>query len=86
MSQFDASNMDSEFVQCAVCEKAITGGKWFARIRRGEWMVALCCPLCTETFEANPNPYIRRIQTLELMQSKRGPFTDGTPQLPPQSG
>jgi hypothetical protein len=47
MPNFDASNLDCEYVQCAVSEKGITGGKWFARIKQGEWMVALCCPLCT---------------------------------------
>ena len=69
MSQFDASDIEVGFVQCAVCEKAITGGKWFARIKHGEWMVALCCPLCTETFERSPHAYIRRIETLAWMQS-----------------
>ena len=69
MPQFDATNEEVEFVQCAVCEKVITGGKWFARIKSGECMVALCCPLCTEAFEDNPKPYIRRIQTYQLMRS-----------------
>jgi hypothetical protein len=69
MPQFDAANDEIEFVQCAVCEKVITGGKWFARIRNGQWMVALCCPLCTATFEDNPTAYIRRIETYELMRS-----------------
>jgi hypothetical protein len=67
--QFDASSDEVEFVQCAVCEKAITGGKWFARIKSGEWMAALCCPLCTEAFEQNPKPYMRRIETYALMRS-----------------
>lgn len=80
---FDASNMDCEFVQCAVCEKEIRGGKWSARIRHGGRMVALCCPLCTEAFEANPQPYLRRIETLELLGSSSGPFHDSTPRLPP---
>ena len=69
MPQFDASSDEVEFVQCAVCEKAITGGKWFARIKSGEWMVALCCPLCTEAFEQNPKSYVRRIETYALMRS-----------------
>lgn len=68
MSQFDASNADCEYVQCAVCEKIITGGKWFARIKHGEWMVALCCPLCTEAFESKPHAYVRRIETIEFMR------------------
>ena len=69
MPQFDANNDEVEFVQCAVCEKGITSGKWFARIRNGEWMVALCCPLCAATFEDNPKPYIRRIETYDVMRS-----------------
>ena len=64
MHQFDASNGEISYVQCAVCEKIITGGKWFARIKHGDLMVALCCPLCTDTFERSPRAYIRRIETL----------------------
>jgi hypothetical protein len=70
MKQFDASDINTAFVQCAVCEKGITNGKWFARIKNGERMVALCCPLCTEVFEGNPHPYIRRIETLALCASR----------------
>jgi hypothetical protein len=62
--QFDAKNPDVGFVQCAVCENGITGGRWFARVGHGEFMVALCCPLCLEVFEKNPLPYMRRIETL----------------------
>jgi hypothetical protein len=68
MPTFDASNADCEYVQCAVCEKIITGGKWFARIKHGEWMVALCCPLSTEAFESKPHAYVRRIETLQFMR------------------
>ena len=71
MSQFDASDIDTAYVQCAVCEQGITGGKWFARIRHGERMVALCCPLCTEVFEGNPTPYLRRIETMALFASRQ---------------
>jgi hypothetical protein len=74
MNNYDANDLDCAYVQCAVCEKAITGGKWFARIKHGGWMVALCCPLCTETFESNPRPYVRRIETFALMDSDAGPF------------
>jgi predicted nucleic acid-binding Zn ribbon protein len=67
---FDASKEDVPFVQCAVCEQGITGGRWFARIRCGERMVALCCPLCTEVFEKNPKPYVRRIEMMMLHPPK----------------
>ena len=76
MSNFDASNLNCDYVQCAVCEKAITGGKWFARIKHGEWTVALCCPLCAETFERSPHPYIRRIETLTWMRAQNNRKTN----------
>lgn len=66
MLQFDAEDLDAGYVNCAVCENAIFGGKWFARVRHGNWMVALCCPLCAETFERDPGPYIRRIETYDM--------------------
>ena len=61
--------MDCAEVQCAVCEKLITGGKWFSRIKHGNYMVALCCPLCTEVFEKNPKAYIGRIVTYSHMHN-----------------
>jgi hypothetical protein len=69
--QFDAYNPEVEFVQCAVCENGITGGRWFARVAQGELMVALCCPLCLEVFEKNPVPYIRRIETVAHTANRR---------------
>ena len=80
---FDASNPDTDSVQCAVCEKLITAGHWFSRISHGDYVVALCCPLCTDVFQSNSQPYIRRIQTLSLLQTGGGSFRDATPQLPP---
>lgn len=71
MSLYDASDLDCECVQCAVCDKAITGGKWFARIKHGDWMVALCCPLCAAAFEDKPRAYVRRIETLVFMQQSQ---------------
>ncbi|MEW6306035.1 MAG: hypothetical protein AB1705_21370 [Verrucomicrobiota bacterium] len=66
MKNFDAADPGTAFVQCAVCERAITGGNWFARIQSGGYTVALCCPLCADTFERNPRAYVRRIETLRL--------------------
>ena len=79
MPNFDASNIDCEYVQCAVCEKTITGGKWFARIKHGEWMVALCCPLCSDTFQRSPHAYVRRIETIEFMRSHNGSSQQDSP-------
>ena len=75
--QFDAEDSDVAYVNCAVCENAIFGGKWFARIRHGDRMVALCCPLCTEMFEGNPAPYLRRIETCEEMAIRTATEREG---------
>lgn len=72
MSQYDATDPDCGCVQCAVCDNAIRGGRWYARIRHGERMLALCCPLCTEVFQAKPHVYVRRIETLELGEPRDG--------------
>ena len=70
MFQFNADDGEIAYVNCGVCEKAIIGGKWFARIKHGDVMVALCCPLCAEAFEAAPSSYVRRIQTLAEMAAR----------------
>ncbi len=79
MHNYNAEDLDVSFVLCAVCDKGMKGGQWFARIRQGDWMVALCCPLCTSTFEDDPQPYVRRIQSLEKMGSPDGPFRQEPP-------
>jgi hypothetical protein len=99
MSNYDASKLDRSCVQCAVCEKSITGGKWFARVQLvkcavcdqiiagGKWsariqhermniMVALCCPLCTQAFEGNPDAYMRRIEKLPDDDRRNSPLND----------
>lgn len=72
MTQFDASDPACACVQCAVCENPIKSGKWFARIKHDDRMVALCCPLCEEVFQAKPQPYVRRIEMLERAQPPEG--------------
>jgi hypothetical protein len=76
---FDASELNCASVECAVCEKTITGGRWFARIKHGEWMVALCCPLCTEVFQKKPTAYIARIETVAFMRSRKDPSLSNSP-------
>lgn len=69
---YDASDPDTLSVHCAVCENLITNCRWFARIRHEEWTVALCCPLCTETFERAPHNYARRVATYAQCEPSGG--------------
>jgi ribosomal protein L24E len=43
---------------CIVCGKSVLDGEGYAHIRVEGEMVALCCPLCFETFEKNPKRYL----------------------------
>ena len=66
MKNYDATDEMVEWVNCAVCDNEIRGGKWFSRIAAQKIMVALCCPLCHTTFVKNPVPYVRRIDTYAI--------------------
>jgi hypothetical protein len=48
---------------CAVCGKSVAGAGGYTRIKHGESMVALCCPLCLETFQKNPKEWVHRKET-----------------------
>lgn len=72
MPQYDANNMDCNYVQCAVCDNDIRGGRWYARVRHEELMLALCCPLCMEVFQTKPDAYVRRIEMLERAPTREG--------------
>ena len=43
---------------CIVCGKSVLDGEGFCHIRVDEEMVAICCPLCFETYEKNPQRYL----------------------------
>ncbi len=44
---------------CIVCGKSVSDGEGFCHVRMEGKMVALCCPLCFETFEKDPKHYLR---------------------------
>ncbi len=70
MSHFDAGNLNAEDVQCFVCEKAITRGNGFARLKHGEWTVVVCSEPCAKAFQAQRLPYLRRIEVLAAFNAQ----------------
>jgi hypothetical protein len=62
MSVEDTIGYQTEVAACVVCGKNVQGGGGFCRIKHGERMVALCCPLCLETFQNDPQPYVGRLE------------------------
>lgn len=57
-----------EIPVCAVCGKNVQGGGGLARINYNGTMIDLCCPLCMETFQNDPFPYVARMVKNELLQ------------------
>ena len=53
---------------CAVCGKNVQGGGGFARVNRNGHLIELCCPLCLETFENDPDPYLRRLERIDYFR------------------
>jgi hypothetical protein len=62
MSLEDTIGYRNETPACAVCGKNVQNGGGFARLKRGARMVELCCPLCLETFQRDPEPHLKRMQ------------------------
>lgn len=62
MSMEDTIGYRNDAPACAVCGKNVQNGGGFARIKQGERMLELCCPLCLETFQKDPTPHLKRLQ------------------------
>jgi uncharacterized CHY-type Zn-finger protein len=52
----DPSTFDTSDDTCVVCGTR-TNGHCFSHLRYNDRMMALCCPLCFETFQKNPDYY-----------------------------
>ena len=72
MSVEDTIGYRQETPGCAVCGKNVQNGGGFARIRHGDRMVELCCPLCLDTFQKDPGPYVKRMQRVEYFRDLSG--------------
>lgn len=46
--------------QCAVCGKSVADHEGLCHLNVEGEMVALCCPLCLQTFQQDPAKYMRR--------------------------
>lgn len=57
---------------CVVCGKNVANGGGFARIKRGNAMLELCCPLCLETFQNGPEPFLKRLQRADYFRELDG--------------
>ena len=67
---------------CVVCGKNVTQNAGFARVARGEMVLELCCPLCLETFQKEPTPYLKRVQRAEYFRELAELQHSGTDGMP----
>ena len=68
MSIEDTIGFRNETPACAVCGKDISHGGGFAHVKPGERMVELCCPLCVETIQKDPEPCVKRLQRIDCFR------------------
>jgi hypothetical protein len=68
MSIEDTIGYRNRVAACAVCGKNVENGGGFVRINHGERMVDLCCPLCLETFQKDPAPFVNRLQRIDYFR------------------
>jgi predicted nucleic acid-binding Zn ribbon protein len=59
MSMEDSPAWETDWQKhCIVCGKSVLDGEGFCHMRVEGEMVAICCPLCFETFEKDPKRYL----------------------------
>jgi hypothetical protein len=73
MSHRTAVRLDAECVQCPVCEKILTDGEWFARIKRDGHSLLLCSQPCAARFYGRRLPLLRYIHLLTMLQPLANP-------------
>ena len=58
---------------CAVCGKSVGHSEGFSHLNIEGEMIALCCPLCFETFEKDPAKYLRLRAVRKISEETRPP-------------
>ena len=58
MSELENADIENWDHLCIVCGKSVDHGGGLAHIKAGARMIALCCPLCFETFNKDPKHYL----------------------------
>jgi ribosomal protein L24E len=76
MSELENANVINWDHLCIVCGKTVDQGGGMCHIKAGARMIALCCPLCIETFNKDPRRYLRVREAHELGTRLRDPDTE----------
>ena len=71
MSELENADITNWDHMCIVCSKSVDEGGGLAHIKTGARMIALCCPLCIETFNKDPRHYLRLRNAHEISTAIR---------------
>ena len=58
MNELENADIEKWDDRCIVCGKSVDHGGGICHIKADSRMIALCCPLCIETFNKDPRHYL----------------------------
>lgn len=72
MSIEDTIGYQNDGKACVVCGKGLKPGEALATLHEGDSKLPICCPLCLETYQKNPKPFLERLATRTFRQELGG--------------
>ena len=58
---------------CIVCGKGLRAGEALAKMHQGESKLPICCPLCLEAYQKDPQPCLDRFAKRATLRELRIP-------------
>ena len=79
MTMGDLIGYEDSQDSCIVCGKGLRPGEALAKMHQGESKLPICCPLCLEAYQADPQRYLDRLAKRTLLRELRHPEKPPTP-------
>ena len=73
MSMEDLMGYEDSSDSCIVCGKGLRPSEALAKMHQGESNLPICCPLCLEAYQKDPQPYLYRFAKRALLRELRNP-------------
>ncbi len=68
MSIEDTIGYSGEEETCIVCGKGLRPGEALATLHQSDTKLPICCPLCLEAYQKDPQPYLERLAKRALLR------------------
>jgi hypothetical protein len=73
MNMEDLMGYEDSSPSCIVCGKGLRPGEATVKLCQGERKLPICCPLCLEAYQKDPQPYLDRFAKRALLRELRNP-------------